>query len=194
MTGMSYLEDFAAKTDQTAFTQATTSASPKSYDEGYEAGWNDAIAAEKDASDKSLRDMAVALQEAGFTYFEARQHVLKSLRPFVEAISQVILPELAQASLGPKIVETLDALANGIEDPIEILCPPAAESTLREICEEQIKFPVTLQAEPTLADQQVLFRYANGSAELDMSRCVADIQTAITEFYAGLTAEDIQHA
>lgn len=195
MNQVSFLEDFTAPhvTDATARAADAISTS-RGYDEGYAAGWNDALVAEAKAEEKSLRDMAVALQETGFTYFEARQHVLKSLQPLLKAISAVILPKLAQASLGPQIVETLEALAKSIEAPIEILCPPSAEASVREICEAHIKFPVTISTETSLAEQQVLFRYADGSSDLDMSRCVAEIQTAISEFYSSLNAEEERYA
>lgn len=194
MNDMTFLEDFAKPRAKEGEFGAPPVATSNGYDDGYTAGWNDAIEEERKASDKLTRDMALALQEAGFTYFEARQHILKSLRPVLEAISEVILPELARSSLGPTIAETIEYLAESIEQPIEILCPPHAEETLKKICEDQIKFPVTVTTEATLADQQVLFRYADGSAEIDMSKCVADIQAAISEFYDSLNESEVNYA
>lgn len=195
MNQMAFLEDFgsplAAPLEPSALLPAENAGR---YDEGYEAGWNDAMNSEKDAAEKVQRDMAIALQEAGFTYFEARQHVLKSLHPVLRAISEVILPKLAQESLGPKVIETIEALAQSIEEPIEVLCPPEAEQSLAEICQAHISFPVEIRPEATLSDQQVLFRYADGTSDLDMTQCVTNIQSAIGEFYSSFTEQEVQHA
>lgn len=199
MSQLAFLEDFATAKESTATSLDLPETAPvqnldAGYDRGYEAGWADAASSDRSEQDKCLRDMSIALQESGFTYYEARQHVLKSLRPVLDAISERILPEAAQLSLGPKIIEALQTLADGIEDPIEILCPPAAENTLKSICEEQITFPVTISPEPTLAEQQVLFRYADGTSELNMTSCLTEIQTAISEFFEGLEQEELKHA
>ena len=137
MTAHAFLEDFSDPLERIQSSRSTVTApvplqdADAGYDRGYEAGWNDALNSERDEAENNLRDMAVALQENGFTYFEARQHVLKSLRPVLDAISEKILPVAAQLSLGSKVVEALEAVASGLETPIEILCPPAAEETLK---------------------------------------------------------------
>ena len=52
------------------------------YDTGYRAGWDDANAAQSDDQTRMKADLARNLQTLGFTYHEARTHILKALWPF----------------------------------------------------------------------------------------------------------------
>mgnify|MGYP003515970463 CR=1 FL=1 len=50
----------------------------EAYEQGYRAGWEDAAAAHAEDQRRIRVDLARSLQALGFTYQEARAHVLKS--------------------------------------------------------------------------------------------------------------------
>lgn len=52
-----------------------------SYEQGFSAGWEDALAAQADDRKQLAADLAHTLQSLSFTYHEARAHILRGLEP-----------------------------------------------------------------------------------------------------------------
>lgn len=155
----------------------------QSFDDGYKEGWVDAQAAAKSEQDTIDADVATALQEAGFAYFEARQHVFNSMRPLLEAMVTQFIPTLVRDNLVPIIVEKVEALARQTEPPLCILCAPEVEQQLRDVVTANLKFPVEVRAESTLTNTQALLQMSEGEALIDLGKMVSDLETSVAEFY-----------
>ena len=88
----------------------------EAYEQGYRAGWEDAAAAHAEDQRRIRVDLARSLQALGFTYQEARSHVLKSLAPLMQDMVGKLLPEMAREALAPTVLETLMPLAEQLAD------------------------------------------------------------------------------
>ena len=105
------------------------------YDSGYAAGWEDATAAQSEDQNRVRADLARNLQSLGFSYHEARAHVLKALEPLLRQITGQLLPELARDSLAPMVLEILMPLAEKLADtPITLVLNPAARPAVEAAC------------------------------------------------------------
>lgn len=192
-------EDFGSgKTVETqasgsAGTQQSDDAIRDAHDEGYKAGYADGLATADTERSKLTSDIATALQEASFTYFEARQHVMNSMRPLLETMADIILPELGRASLARKAVEELLAIADKVEAPIKLYCAEVCEEEISELVSRQVTFPVEIETEETLTSSQIILSYDNGQTHLDLDLTVAKIQQAISDFYETAQNEKVQH-
>ena len=71
-----------------------------SYEQGYTAGWEDAVAAQKDERSQMATELAHNLQLLNFTYHEARSHLLKGIEPLLLALVTQVLPETVRAGIG----------------------------------------------------------------------------------------------
>ena len=153
------------------------------FDKGYSAGWEDALSGAQDSDKQSRADCATALQEIDFTYFEARQHVMASFKPLIEAMMTAILPAAARQAITPMVEQELNALADKVESSIEILCAPTSKDELETLVEQYSKGPVSVSTEDTLAPTQVQLRFGEGQTEIDMDEAVAKIEQAVVSFF-----------
>lgn len=166
-------------------TLALEEAKLASYDTGYQAGWEDAAAAQSDDQNRIRADLARNLQGLSFTYHEARQHILHALEPLMASMVERILPGIARASLAPLILETLRPLAERSSDPpITIVLNPAVRPAVEGLLAANPALPVVLQDEDTLPEGTAYIRFQAGETQIDLDDAVARIARAVHDFFA----------
>lgn len=154
------------------------------YDSGYAAGWEDATAAQSDDQNRVRADLARNLQSLGFTYHEARAHVLKALEPLLRQITGQLLPELARDALAPMILEILMPMAEKMADsPIALVLNPAARPAVEALLEQATGLPMTLQEEPSLSEGQIYLRLGAVETQVNLDRAIAEITAAVRGFF-----------
>ena len=183
------LEVFAsdAQTAQTVVTdtEALEEARLGAYEQGYGAGWEDAFAAQGTEAARINADLAHNLQALGFTFHEARIHVLRAMEPLLTEIVGRLLPEIAKRTLIPMVMETLLPLAETAGNaPVTLVFNPAARAAIETVTAGSPSLPLTLREEPTLGEGQVLMRLGEIETEVDLDRALADLNAAITTFFA----------
>jgi len=156
-----------------------------SYDQGYAAGWEDAAAAQSDDQSRMRADLARHLQALGFSYQEARMHVLKAIEPLLVEMVSRLLPDLARETLAPVVLEALMPMAEALADtPVTLTMNPAARSAIEALLEQATGLPLILHEEPTLGEGQVYLRLGSAETEVDLDRAIADITAAVRGFFA----------
>jgi flagellar assembly protein FliH len=163
----------------------------QSFDDGYKEGWVDAQAASKSDQDRINADVATALQEAGFAYFEARQHIFNSMRPLLEAMVTQVLPKIAQTTFIPLVIEQIHELAQQTEPPLRLLCSSELEEELKAIAASQLSFPVEILTEDSLSKTQVLLQMSNGETRIDLDQTLTGLEAAIVDFYELTNEKDV---
>jgi flagellar biosynthesis/type III secretory pathway protein FliH len=164
-----------------------------SYEQGYAAGWEDAAAAQSEDQAQLRADIARNLQTLGFTFHEARVHVLRAIEPLLTTMIARLLPATARASLGPLVHETLMPLVEGLaETPVTLVLNPASRAGVEAFLSGVTGLPLTVIDEPSLGEGQVYLRLADAEARIDLDATVAAIGSAITGFYT-LIDEDRKH-
>jgi flagellar biosynthesis/type III secretory pathway protein FliH len=163
------------------------------YEQGYTAGWDDAAAAQTDEEARMSADLAHNLQSLGFTYHEARVHVLKAIAPLLTELTERLLPEMAKASLATMVLETLMPLAESMADaPVEIVLNPAARPAVEAVLEKATGFPLTVTEEPTLGEGQVYLRLGHAETRVDLDGAIAEIAAALKDFFE-ISTKDQTH-
>lgn len=171
-------------TDQAALEEARLTA----YEQGYAAGWEDAAAAQAQEQTQLRADIARNIQALGFTFQEARAHVLRALAPLLQEVVGHLLPELARESLGPTVLECLMPLAEDMADtPVRLVLNPTARPAIEALLEQATGLPVTIAEEPTLGEGQVYLRLGDNETHIDLDRATAQITAAVRGFF-GLPA------
>jgi len=173
-------------TDVTALEEARLAA----YEQGYTAGWEDASAAQSDDQSRMSGEVGRNLQVLGFTYHEARIHVLRGLAPLLQGIVTRLLPEMAREALAPLVLETLMPLAESMaEAPVTLVMSPASRASVEALLEKATGLPLTLTEEPSLGDGQVYLRLGDTETRVDLDRAIAAITAALRGFF-DLTDKD----
>ena len=166
----------------------------EAFDEGYAAGWDDAVKQTQSDAAKAEAQISAALQTLDFTYFEARHHVLASLRPLIDAMMNSVLPNAAKEALIPLAVAELEALAKKTEAPIELRCAAETADRLQAHLATNSSTPARVVVEDTLTDAQIRVCWAEGDWMLDTHAAQTRINEAVTQFFAPDMQEGAKHA
>ncbi len=162
----------------------------KAYEQGYGAGWEDAVAAQSQDQSRLRAELAHNLQSLAFTYHEARAHVLRAVEPLFGTMLDRILPDLARQALVPRILATLRPLAaEAAGAPIRITIAPAARAAVEAALADAPALPVEIAEEDTLGEGQAFLRLGAAETRIDLDRAVADITAAVRGFF-DLNGED----
>ncbi|PTE16623.1 flagellar biosynthesis protein [Pseudogemmobacter blasticus] len=155
-----------------------------SYESGYKAGWDDAVAAQAEDQTRIRADLARTLQQLSFTYQEARAHVLMALEPLLTEMVNRLLPETARETLAPLVLERLMPMAEELADqPVTLVLNPAVRRAISDLIEQATGLPLTLEEEPTLPEGQVYLRLGSTEAKVDLTRVTAEIAAAVRGFF-----------
>lgn len=163
------------------------------YEQGYKAGWDDATQAEADGQSRIDAEFARNLQDLGFTFHEARSHVMKALEPLLNGMVEKVLPQLVSETLGQTILEHILPLAEDASDaPIHIAVAPESRPAIQKLLETSISFPLEIIEEPSLAEGQVYLRIGEQEKKIDLDSAVTKIGQAINAVYT-LNEEVLKH-
>lgn len=195
------LEDFETITADLAASAATlvTPAQAEAdrmaaYEQGYQAGWDDAVRAEAQDQSRIGADFAGNLQELSFTFHEARAHVIGAIEPLLNELIGTLLPGLVAETLGLTILEELRPLIEaGTDQTIELVVAPASRPALEKQLAEASAAAVRLTEEPTLAEGQVFLRVGRIERRIDTTGALDRITAAVRSFYA-LNEGTLKHA
>ena len=154
------------------------------YEAGYQAGWDDASRAESEDQSRIGAEFARNLQDLGFTFHEARSHVMHALEPLLTGMVEKVLPGIVSETIGQTIVEELLPLASAAADaPIEVVVSPASRPALEALLAEATSVPFALTEEASLAEGQVFLRSGKTEKHLDLTGAVDRIGSAINGLY-----------
>lgn len=165
-----------------------------SYEQGYQAGWDDALRAEAQQQSRISADFARNLQEVSFSFHEARAHLVKATVPLLNQLVDAVLPEIAKKTLGLRLMEEMQSLMeDSIDGTIDLMVSPESRLVLERQLPESSTAQIRLIEEPALAEGQVFLRVGKIEREIDIARVQACISDAIQSFNT-INLEALKHA
>lgn len=154
------------------------------YDQGYRAGWDDAVAAQSTDQAQITAELARNLKSLNFTYDDARNHVLAAMQPLLADIVGRLLPETARTTLAPIILERLRPLAEMASDsPVEIIINPASQTAVEAILAQPNGISARLTLEPSLGEGQAFLRLGQSETQIDLDGAISQISQALQGFF-----------
>jgi len=163
------------------------------YEQGYKAGWDDAVQSDVDEQNRIGVDFARNLQDLGFTFHEAKSHVMKSLEPLLIEVVSKVLPQLVSETLSQTILEELLPFAEEASDvSVQIVVASSGRAAIEALIDTSLTIPLEIIEEPSLADGQVYLRMGELEKKIDMNGAIERIGTAIKSVYA-LNEEALKH-
>lgn len=158
------------------------------YEEGYAAGWDDAVEAQAGEATRFRADLAHSLQSLSFTYREAEAHVLSAVGPLLRAVIDVLAPRLARAALGAAVAEALTPhLAQAGGPPVTIAIHPSDRRAVEAALPSDAMLPLTLADEPTLAAGQAILRLGQAEVHVELNRAAESVAQAVDAFFTPRT-------
>ena len=163
---------------------AVEEAKVASFEHGYSAGWDDAVAAQQGDQTRIRADLARNLQSLAFTFQDARSHVLQAIRPLILEMVDRLLPEVAREALAPTVLEALTPLADDLADaPLTLVLNPAVRGQVEDLISQATGLPMVIDEEPSLPEGQVYIRFGPTETKVDLSQVTADIAIAVRAFF-----------
>lgn len=160
------------------------------FEKGYQAGWDDAVAAQNETQTFVSSALASSLQNASFEYHELRATLNGTLEAIVSGILETVLPQIAQASLGVHVREQIVALGRDmLNRTVEVAVAPQSEEAVQNALDGELPRPFVLITDDLLAATQVILRLENKEIEVHLDRTMADISSAVSAYFATVTDE-----
>ncbi|SIS58765.1 FliH/SctL family protein [Phaeovulum vinaykumarii] len=155
-----------------------------SYEQGYAAGWDDALAAQEAETARLHAELARSLQELSFTYAEARGHILQSLEPLLRDMVDAVLPTLARETLAAHVLEQIRPEAERLADmPISVAVSPLSRAAVEGFLTERCNLPLSFVEEASLSEGQVYLRMGDAGTRIDLDSVLKSISGAVTTFF-----------
>lgn len=188
MSGLLNLEDFGGPPRVTADDRTDTR-----YEEGYRAGWDDAVAAAEQNQSQVTEDLAKSLADISFGFTEARTHVLNGLAPVLSAMAEKLLPEAAQAHFAQTVLAAARQIAEGATDyPVELAVAPQSRAAVEQILPGDLPFAIEIVEDPLLGPGQAQMRAADIEKVLDLAAAETAIRAAVSDFLT-IQSEERHH-
>jgi len=163
---------------------AVEDAKVASFEQGYSAGWDDAVAAQQGDQIRIRADLARNLQSLSFTFQDARSHVLQAIRPLILEMVNRLLPEVAREALAPTVLEAVTPLAEELADaPLTLVLNPAARPQVEDLLTRATGLPMVIEEEPTMPEGQVYIRFGTTETKVDLAQVTTDIGAAVRAFF-----------
>lgn len=157
----------------------------QAFENGYQAGWEDAVKAQADTGGHVSSALAANLQDASFEYHEVRNSLTGAVQTILAEVVETMLPQIARDSLGAHIREQVLTICQGALDrSIEIVVAPESEDAVRAVLAAELGEPFALVTDPLLAPTQAVLRLGSDEREIDLHRLVEGIGTSISTFFA----------
>lgn len=157
----------------------------ESFEQGYKAGWDDAIETQKDDQTKISSGFARNLQDLSFTLTEARAQVIKSITPLLKEMVHKVLPKISMAGLSQLVVDQVTEIAKSNADAQIVItvapkCLPAIEALLGQTNSSEI----TIIAEPSFAEGLAAIQFADSEIKIDLDGVIQSFESALEQFYS----------
>ena len=163
------------------------------YEDGYKAGWDDAIEANQSEQNQIAADLAQNLRDISFTYQEASSHVNAALVPLFEQLTSSFLPELAKEAFWPRVAEELEQLAEHMSRAQFVLhVAPESRKVADAISGKMQGVTLTVKEDTTLTSGQVIIGADDGELSIDFDHLLEEAQAAL-RIQTERKAEEVAH-
>ncbi|MGB3313193.1 MAG: flagellar biosynthesis protein [Albidovulum sp.] len=164
------------------------------YEQGYTAGWDDAVAAQDGEVSRLRAELGRNLEDMSFTYHEAHSHVLRTLEPLLNDMVSKILPAIAREALAPLVLEHLQPVAKDLADqPVSLVANPANRELLERLVVADAPFPLIFEEEASLGDGQVYLKFGADETRIDLDGVIEAISGAVSGFFRIEKHEERRH-
>ena len=153
------------------------------FEQGYKAGWEDAIRAKSEEHNSVSAELARNLQDMSFTLHEAQAAVLADFSQVLEQIVEKTIPLLVHETLGLQIVEQLAELARE-QEPIDVKICVSSEDvqTVQALLPENLAFPVGIIEDPKTPPGQCQINFGARERQIDVNDVLDNLSQALAGF------------
>lgn len=163
-----------------------------SFEQGYTAGWDDAIRVQSEDKNRFIAALVQNLEDFSFTYQEALAQMTKAIEPLFQVLMQKVLPEAMIQSIGARIAEQCLALARDqIEQPVILVVPVGASAALKPILQKDLPMQIAIRECNNIGPGQIQLRVGDSEREIDTDLLLTSLNESVDAFYHTLTEDSL---
>ena len=149
----------------------------KSFEDGYSAGWDDAMKAQEERGKKLSSALHEAVANAKATQEDAFRAFSQSNSTFVSALLDVVFPNLATEVLSLQIKNLVSKYEADLDDvSFEVLVSPEQLEVFSKFVSEQKLEGVTVVARDAVLYDQVIVKFLNQEQQLDINALLDELR------------------
>lgn len=154
-----------------------------SFEQGYKAGWEDAVRAKSEEKAHVSSELARNLQDLSFTYHEAHTAILAELAPVMEQAVMAAVPEIARASFGTHIATELSRLTSQGDDGAIVISVAADDlNAVSDIIPDQTWPKLEIVSDSALSPGQAHLSFSGKERQIDINEIVETVRQAFSGF------------
>ncbi|MES0825728.1 ABC transporter ATP-binding protein [Ruegeria sp. SCP11] len=154
-----------------------------SFEQGYSAGWEDAVQAQEQSRGQVSAELAKSLEDMSFTYHEAITRMTLSLEPMFQSLVNAVLPETLERSFAVRLVEQMSDMASDqIGQPMQIFVPTGCAIEVEDMLPQDLSAPTRVIEEPSLGAGQARLQVGILQREVDCSGLLASVAGAFDAY------------
>lgn len=162
----------------------------QAFENGYQAGWDDAIKAQSETGKHVSAGLATSLQDASLEYEEMRKGLNAAVSEVMSGIVRTLLPTVARESLGTHICEQIKVMTQSkLERKIEVAVAPETEKVVRSMLDSETNVTCDITTDPLLAPTQAFLRLGPDECEINLDQMLNEIAQSVTNFFESQNAE-----
>lgn len=148
---------------------------------GFQAGYEAAMIDAQAQQDRLSTDIVQTLNDQAFSFFEARDHLLGTLRPLFEQLISTFAPCAAREMMVPLISASLEQMAEHLMDqPIELRVAPALGPAVRIIAGQLDTYPLRIVEDDALGQLKATISGGREARVINLESILQDVQTVLS--------------
>ncbi len=153
------------------------------FEQGYGAGWEDAVQAQEQGGAQLSSDLSAALADLSFIYQEALTRMTLSLEPMFQSLIQVVLPETVELGFPARLTEQLCEMAREqIGQPMLLTVPEGAADQVQAVLPQDFTPLPKVVEDPSLQAGQARLQVGTACREVDCTALLASIAASFDAY------------
>lgn len=174
--------DDYSETDDTSSSDIATESDLQLFENGYQAGWQDAVTALQVEKEEGIHKAAQVLEEITFTNSEARRQILNSVSELLQSIFANLLPHIRDQSLGSTLAHNLQTIIEkNLGEDVQILSSPGMAQVINDCLSENQRQHVVIKVVPDLPATEIRIEVGQATFLLDHGIIETAIRDAIAQ-------------
>ena len=146
------------------------------FEQGYGAGWEDAVQAQEQTGTQLSSDLSATLSDLSFTYQEALTRMTLSLEPMFQSLVQTILPETIEHGFAKRLTEQLcDMAREQVDQPLQLTVPAGTSDQVEAMLPQDISPRPQVIEDVSLQPGQARLQVGIAQREVDCAALLSSI-------------------
>ena len=170
----------------------TTESELQIFENGYQAGWQDAAAALQDQKAGELTKVSQLLEEISFTHEAARRQILNSVSGLLEAILVKLLPHVRDQSIRSTVLEGLErTVEKHLGAHVEISAPSSMSGVIADCLTDKDRKNISLVSHVGMPESETQIQVGSSKFIIDHQSIETGIGDALAQL--ALHGEPSEH-